>query len=485
MFKRINGLIGNNVQHTKNKIMKKAFFSLAFAGTLSLGFGSAASAEESLETVYHVYLDGERVGTVDSQQLIDNLSKKKIEEAKKTYKDYQLTVEEIELIPEQMFRPVSNNEETLNKLNADLQVVAEAASIKIDDKTIASFKNKEEAETALNKFKGKYVSEDDLKHLETLKHTSVPLQPIKENESRILDVSFTDKVSVSEEKVAPEKLISAEDGLKLLEKGTLEEKKHEVKETDVLGKVASEYKLTLDDLLALNPGIKEDDVIKPGDELNVKEYKPFTNVLVKEEVSKKEAIAYETEVIEDASMFKGDKKTKQEGKDGQKLLNYMVYKENGNEVKRDTTKDETLTEPVKEIIVKGTKVVPSRGNGSLTWPAVDGYVSSKLGTRWGKMHKGIDIARPSDRTIKAADNGKIVSAGNSGAYGNKIEIDHGNGMKTVYAHLDSISVSVGQTVSQGQKIGVMGSTGRSTGVHLHFEVYENGNLKNPLDYLKK
>ncbi|MGG4489339.1 peptidoglycan DD-metalloendopeptidase family protein [Metabacillus idriensis] len=484
MFKRINGFVGNNVHYTKNSIMKKAFFSLGFAGALSFGIGSA-SAEEKLETVYHVYLDGERIGTVDSQQLIDDLSKQKVEEAKKNYKDYQLTVEEIEMIPEQMFRPVSNNEETVNKLHAEMDVVAEAASIKVDDHNVAYFKNKEEAERVLNQFKSKYVSEDVLKQLDTMKESTVPLQPIKENQSRILDVSFSDKVSVSEGKISPDKLITAEEGLELLEKGTLKEKKHKVDGADVLSTVAAEYKLTVEDLLALNPSLEDEDVIKPGDELNVKEYKPFTNVLVKEEVSKKEAIAYETEVIEDSSMFKGDKKTKQEGKDGQKLLNYIVYKENGNEVKRDTTKDETLTEPVKEIIVKGTKVVPSRGNGSLAWPAVGGTVTSKLGTRWGKMHKGIDIAGVSDRTIKAADNGKIVYASNSGAYGNKVEIDHGNGMKTVYAHLNSISVSVGQTVSQGQKIGVMGSTGRSTGVHLHFEVYQNGSLKNPLNYLKK
>ena len=106
-----------------------------------------------------------------------------------------------------------------------------------------------------------------------------------------------------------------------------------------------------------------------------------------------------------------------------------------------------------------------------------------MGTRWGSMHRGIDIARPSSRSILAADNGVVVSAGWSGAYGNRIEIDHNNGYKTLYAHLSSINVSVGQTVSRGSKIGVMGSTGRSTGVHLHFEVTKNGSLVNPLSVL--
>jgi murein DD-endopeptidase MepM/ murein hydrolase activator NlpD len=107
-----------------------------------------------------------------------------------------------------------------------------------------------------------------------------------------------------------------------------------------------------------------------------------------------------------------------------------------------------------------------------------------MGYRWSRLHKGIDIARPSNRTIKAADNGIVVSAGwDSGGYGNKIIIDHQNGYRTVYAHLASISVSVGQTVQEGSKIGVMGSTGDSTGVHLHFEVYKNGRLENPLSHL--
>src|SRR5699024_8191581 len=104
-----------------------------------------------------------------------------------------------------------------------------------------------------------------------------------------------------------------------------------------------------------------------------------------------------------------------------------------------------VKEPVKKIVRIGTKVIPSRGTGELIWPADGGYISSYVGTRWGRMHKGIDIARPNSRTIMAADNGVVIEAGYSGGYGNKIVINHNNGMKTVYAHLSSIGVHVGQT----------------------------------------
>jgi murein DD-endopeptidase MepM/ murein hydrolase activator NlpD len=103
--------------------------------------------------------------------------------------------------------------------------------------------------------------------------------------------------------------------------------------------------------------------------------------------------------------------------------------------------------------------------------------------RWGKMHKGIDIARPSNKTIKAADNGVVVFAGWSNGYGNKIIIDHQNGFQTLYGHMSSLNAKVGQTVSKGTAIGIMGATGDATGVHLHFEVYKNGSLVNPLDYI--
>ena len=128
----------------------------------------------------------------------------------------------------------------------------------------------------------------------------------------------------------------------------------------------------------------------------------------------------------------------------------------------------------------------SYSGGKLAWPTSGGYISSHIGTRWGRMHKGIDIAR-TDRSTKppiyAAEGGKVEVVKSGGGYGNYIIINHGNGLKTLYAHLDSVSVKQGQSVSRGQTIGIMGSTGNSTGIHLHFEVHLNGQIQNPINYL--
>ncbi len=187
---------------------------------------------------------------------------------------------------------------------------------------------------------------------------------------------------------------------------------------------------------------------------------------------------------EDDSMWKGDNKVTQEGQAGTQVIEYETTYKNGNLIKREVISEQVTKEPVTKIVTRGTKEMPSRGSGQLGWPAVGGYISSYQGNRWGRFHRGIDIARPSNYNILAADNGTITQATFSGGYGNLVRINHNNGMETLYAHLASIDVKVGQTVTKGQKIGVMGSTGNSTGIHLHFEVYENGQLKNPMHYLR-
>lgn len=126
------------------------------------------------------------------------------------------------------------------------------------------------------------------------------------------------------------------------------------------------------------------------------------------------------------------------------------------------------------------------GSGIFQWPTQGGYISSYMGNRNGRLHRGIDIARRDFSTrppIYAADAGTVESAGYSGSYGNRVVINHHNGYKTLYAHMSSLSVSSGQSVSKGQTLGIMGATGNSTGVHLHFEVTQNGRLVNPTQFL--
>jgi len=121
------------------------------------------------------------------------------------------------------------------------------------------------------------------------------------------------------------------------------------------------------------------------------------------------------------------------------------------------------------------------GTGQFVWPT-SGHISQ--GFAW--YHKAIDIANKDAPDILAADGGTVVLAGwvAPTAYGNHIIIDHGNGFATLYAHMSQLYVGVGQKVARGQAIGKMGSTGRSTGTHLHFEIRQNGSAQNPLNFLK-
>jgi murein DD-endopeptidase MepM/ murein hydrolase activator NlpD len=126
-------------------------------------------------------------------------------------------------------------------------------------------------------------------------------------------------------------------------------------------------------------------------------------------------------------------------------------------------------------------LLPGQG-GAWTWPAI-GQLSSGYGPRWGRMHEGIDIAAPSGTPILAARGGVVSYAGQMSGYGNLVLVDHGAGLTTAYAHQSRIHVSVGQLVSAGQQLGEVGSTGNSTGPHLHFEVRVNGSPRNPREYV--
>jgi murein DD-endopeptidase MepM/ murein hydrolase activator NlpD len=118
-------------------------------------------------------------------------------------------------------------------------------------------------------------------------------------------------------------------------------------------------------------------------------------------------------------------------------------------------------------------------------PVRDSYrMTSGFGTRWGRLHAGLDFAAPIGTPIYATADGVVTEAGWSSGYGRMIKIQHEFGIETRYAHLNAIRVDVGQRVSRGERIGDMGNSGRSTGPHLHYEIRVGGQAVNPMIYIR-
>ena len=170
------------------------------------------------------------------------------------------------------------------------------------------------------------------------------------------------------------------------------------------------------------------------------------------------------------------------------VLNAATYeRETAERAYRELIETSRQIEQMIKRIQSGEKNIGG-STGTMTWPA-EGEITSPFGWRvhpiFGtqRLHTGIDIGADYGDAIRAADGGVVIHADWMGGYGNAVIIDHGNGISTLYAHNSQLLVSEGQTVSKGQTVARCGSTGYSTGPHLHFEVRHNGSPVNPLNYL--
>lgn len=200
---------------------------------------------------------------------------------------------------------------------------------------------------------------------------------------------------------------------------------------------------------------------------------PLLGVETVETVTYSRPIPSPMEEQEDTSLILGQRETVQQGIEGLEEVTDRVTYRCGTEVSRETITSAILSEPTPTVVSVGTAQGVDAARGRFLWP-VTGRITSPFGYRYifgsNSFHSGLDIANSSGTPIAAAADGTVLFSGTKGSYGNLIRVDHGNGFITCYAHCSQLLVQAGEQVSQGQTIGLVGSTGRSTGPHLHFEV---------------
>ncbi len=215
--------------------------------------------------------------------------------------------------------------------------------------------------------------------------------------------------------------------------------------------------------------------INPGDKVLIKKDVEPIKVRIVEGGTMSEVVPYKKVIQKTKKLYKGDSTVKQQGKNGKQVITGKITKVNGKETKRDITKTEIITKVQNKIVLVGTAKRPKTApTGVFGMPIRNYTLTSRVGARWGRIHQGLDLAAPVGTPIYASDGGTVIVSGWQAGYGNVIYIDHGNGRETRYGHCSQLLVPNGTKVYKGQEIALCGSTGNSTGPHLHFEIRYNG-----------
>lgn len=299
------------------------------------------------------------------------------------------------------------------------------------------------------------------------------------------ELSFADNV-VLQTKLGKTSLLKNLDAMReYLTEPVTEAGCYTIQSGDTFSAIAPRYGMSAEELMDLNNG-EDPGTLQIGDEIVVSAEVPRLTVKSTYVEEYDEAIPYETEWVADSDLYKNRTRTIVEGQDGSQQVTAEITVENGNEIGREILETTVLEEPVTAQKAYGTKELPPTvATGTFRKPA-SGIITLRFGARDGlhsSYHTGIDIANSRGTAIYSADAGKVTFAGWKGSYGYLIIIDHENGYQTYYAHCSKLYVSRGDRVYKGQNIAAMGSTGNSTGTHLHFEIRVNGNPVNPAKYV--
>ncbi len=265
--------------------------------------------------------------------------------------------------------------------------------------------------------------------------------------------------------------------------------KHIIQTGESVDFISQAYDIPQEDIFKQNPQLLPGESLNNGTSLQLSKKSKVLNVKITKEEVYNTNLNFETKVVIDTNDYLNSIKIIQNGIDGVQERKDKVSFVDGEEISRENIYVNTITPATQQLISKGVKEQPEQQtieafSGKFIWPVpFTKNISSYFGIRWKKLHKGIDIASYgiNGQNIIASDAGTIIQASDKkNGYGNCVIIQHNEKYSTLYGHCSAILVSTGDKVAQGQVIATVGSTGNSTGPHLHFEIRENNIATDPL-----
>ena len=448
------------------------------------------SAEEN--TYNKIYSNGQLIGVISDMDYLNNYIKKKYEDYEKEFPNTELGLgEDVYIVTEKSYAIFSNvDDEIMDYLNDHDLLGVKTTAIEFSTAEgvyeIIYVKNYDDFSNALNTFLNNFVSEETLQKLRRSETIPSPTEMGSVEKNAFLH----ETINVNDAIVSPTEILSSEKEIyDFLCYGRNEEREYyTVREGDTLPGVGYYfYDMSPRQLVMLNPDVlsSESQVVVPGMELNVTYYtSPITMEVTRERLSQQFVVPETPEYVEDPTLEQGKYVVQVQEESGIKNVLYEEKWINGVLESGELLSETIIKQPKRGLIAVGTKQVISIGTGNYVWPVDNPHINCHWGCYAG--HTGTDFTNRYERyaLVYAVDSGVVAETGWRYDMGNYVIINHQNGVRTMYMHLNTAAyVSQGQNVSRGETIGQMGSTGRSTGVHLHLTFEVNGTRVNACNYL--
>jgi murein DD-endopeptidase MepM/ murein hydrolase activator NlpD len=310
---------------------------------------------------------------------------------------------------------------------------------------------------------------------------------VLDNNETLKEAVILDDIKIEEALVGVTDVEATQEVMERFQSGLAVAETYQVQPNDTLWTIAVNRGMSVEALASANPNM-DPTRLRPGDTIVIEQVEPLFRLRYVKDVVRQENVAFAVEYTTDDTLYKGKEKVIREGQVGIQEVTHAQTFEGGVLVEDRLLGSVEVKAPVAQIVAKGTKEWPVyAATGRFVMPATGRILGLFGSDRGSYSHKGVDICQWSRSAtgIYAADAGTVTAAvpsGYNGGRGIYVEISHGNGLSTAYYHFSSILVTKGQSVAQGQQIGIMGTTGNSSGIHLHFEVRVNGTPVNPNNY---